>query len=344
MATREGTYGGALLKILAEALFGVTVSSRSVAEVEESTFVTVRDSLRQYTSYAWRVILSAVIATGGIAVSSPAVIIGAMLVAPLMSPMLGTTFALASSNWRGLVRTFLVTLLGSTACVLVAMLVTALMPVNIDVDTNSEVVSRITPRIADLIVALASGLMAAIALMRDDIPDALAGVAIAAALVPPLCVVGICLYHQDFPSALGALTLFLANYFAIQVTGLVVFFASDLRRKARDSREAITRRARVVMVVCIIVALGLVSIPLVRASTEIVRNNELSQSVGKTTDDWLAGSDFRLKTIDVVGGEVSITIAGDGEVPPVDQLQSALEFGGLDDEKVNVTVLRELSL
>lgn len=335
---------GSFLKILAAALFGGTVSSRSVAEVEESTFVTVKSPLRQYTSYAWRIVLSAVIATGGIAVSSPAVIIGAMLVAPLMSPMLGTTFALASSNWRGIVRTLLVTLLGSLACIIVAMLVTAIMPVSIDVETNSEVLSRITPRIADLIVALASGLMAAIALVRDDIPDALAGVAIAAALVPPLCIVGVCLYYQDLSSSLGALTLFLANYFAIQVMGLVVFFESDLRRKARDSREAITRRAKVVMAACILVALGLVCIPLVHASAEIVRNDELRQSASKAADDWLAESGFRLKAIDVANGEVSITIAGDGEVPSAEELQSALGDDELGGKKVRITVLRELTI
>ncbi len=267
-----------------------------------------------------------------------------MLVAPLMSPMLGTTFALASSNWRGIVRTLLVTLLGSAVCIIVAMLVTVIMPVNINVDTNSEILSRITPRIADLIVALASGLMAAIALVRDDIPDALAGVAIAAALVPPLCVVGICLYYQDFSSALGALTLFLANYFAIQVMGLVVFFESDLRRKARDSREAITQRAKVVMVACILVALGLVCIPLVRASTEIVRDNELRQSISKAADDWLAESDFRLKAIDIASDRVSVTIAGDGEIPPIEELQGALDLDGLKGEEISVTVLRELTL
>lgn len=67
---------------------------------------------------------------------------------------------------------------------------TALIPVAADMETNSQVLCRVSPRLVDLVIALAAGFVAALASMRADIPDAVPGVAISASIVPPLCVVG----------------------------------------------------------------------------------------------------------------------------------------------------------
>ena len=84
-------------------------------------------------------------------------------------------------------------------------------------ETNSQVLARVSPRLVDLIIALASGFVAALASVRSDIPDAVPGIAISASIVPPLCVVGAALYEGAPDAALGAFLLFITNYVAIHI-------------------------------------------------------------------------------------------------------------------------------
>lgn len=325
-----------------KALFGGRVTLKSVNDVEEATYVRVEEPVKAYTSFAWRLSLAAVIATGGIATSSPAVIIGAMLIAPLMSPMLGSTFAVVASNWRGFVRTVLMTVLGGFACIGISMLIAAVMPVEVDPSTNSEILARTSPRIADLIIALASGLMASIAMMRDDIPDALPGVAISAAIVPPLCAAGLSFYADDAASALGALNLFMVNYFAIQAMSLAVFVVSELKRRVRSGEERMSRRARAIMIGAILIGVITVSAPLAVASREIVIENDRRSSVAEAVRGWVKGSGYRVTELDLHDDEVSIEIAGSGEEPRSADLRAELDRRGYDDERVRVIVENEM--
>lgn len=324
-----------------KALFGGRVTLKSVQKVEEGTFVRVDEPLKAYTSFAWRLALSAVIATGGIAVSSPAVIIGAMLIAPLMSPMLGTTFALVASNWRGFVRTIIITALGVAGCLLISMAFAAIMPVDVDPSTNSEIVSRTSPRIADLIIALASGLMGSISMMRDDIPDAMSGVAISAAIVPPLCAAGISLYAGDIRSAFGAMNLFMVNYFAIQATSLIVFVIAELERRVRSGEEKMPGRARAIMFAAILVGVLTVSVPLAFASLDIVNENDRHNAVGEIVRDWAEDDGYRITGLDFRDDEVSIEIAGEGPAPEARDLRDALDDRGFADERIRVIVEHE---
>ena len=133
------------------------------------------------------IILASTIAYYGLLQSSAAVIIGAMLVAPLMSPMIAMAHAIVMGNLTMLRRAFLSTLAGVGVAIGIAALFTLLLP---SIPPSREILSRTAPTLLDLCVALASGAAAAYALARKEVAAALPGVAIAAALVPPLCVVG----------------------------------------------------------------------------------------------------------------------------------------------------------
>ncbi|CAN5286651.1 hypothetical protein BH23ACT9_BH23ACT9_31060 [soil metagenome] len=170
-------------------------------------------------------VLSSLIATFGLLLNSAAVIIGAMLVAPLMSPLIafgttmvdGDTQTLRRAGTTVFIGTFLV---GGTA--LLVGLITGSDP------ATPEMTSRGSPSLIDAGVAVASGMVGAYASARKGIPAALAGVAIAAALVPPICVFGLAL-TTDGRLATGAGLLFMTNIACMAVASAVVLIWLGLR-------------------------------------------------------------------------------------------------------------------
>ncbi len=164
--------------------------------------------------------LASAIATFGLLQNSPAVIIGAMLVAPLMAAIFGLSLGVVRGDLRLLRRAGSATLRGMLLAIVLAMLLTWLMPT---ITPQSEILNRTTPNLLDLGVALASGAAGAYALSRKGVSTSLPGVAIAAALVPPLAVIGIGLALGEGRIAGGASLLFLTNLIAITAAGGLVF-------------------------------------------------------------------------------------------------------------------------
>ncbi len=192
------------------------------------------------------VLLSSVIATLGLLIDSPATIIGAMLVAPLMSPIIG----LGMGSIRGddqMIRNAASSLIrGAVLSVVIAALLTLgniYMPF-IDLRVSAlpgEVMARTQPSPIDLAIALAGGLAAAFALAMPNISAALPGVAIATALMPPLCTIGIGLAFARWDVAGGAFLLFITNAVTIAFAAMLVFFAlgfapRDIGRAGRLGR------------------------------------------------------------------------------------------------------------
>jgi len=176
--------------------------------------------------YFLLVFLSCSIATFGLTTDSAAVIIGAMLIAPLMSPILGLSLASVAGKSRMFERALLALVEGALLAIgLSALLgwVAQELPFGALMELNSEVISRTRPSPFDLGIALAGGAAAAYALAQPHLSAALPGVAIATALMPPLCSVGICLSVERLDLALGALLLFLTNFAAITFAGIIVF-------------------------------------------------------------------------------------------------------------------------
>jgi uncharacterized hydrophobic protein (TIGR00271 family) len=138
-------------------------------------------------------VLASVIATAGVVADSTATVIGAMIVAPLMTPILGIVLAVALGDRSNLFRSILLVIAGAAAVIAVGWLLGQLSPVDAVAPGNSQVASRVSPRTVDLIAALATGAVGAFALVRSDVSDTLPGVAIAISLVPPLAVVGLTL-------------------------------------------------------------------------------------------------------------------------------------------------------
>lgn len=173
------------------------------------------------------VVLSCAIATLGLTTNSPAVIIGAMLIAPLMSPIIGLGLASVIGDTY-LFRSSLSALLrGAVLAVVLAVIVTRItlfIPVLLAQTLPEEIMARTHPTLIDLAIALAGGLAAAYALTKPNLSATLPGVAIATALMPPLCTIGIGLALGRMDVTLGAVLLFLTNAVTIAFAAVLVFF------------------------------------------------------------------------------------------------------------------------
>ncbi len=178
------------------------------------------------------------IATAGVISDSTATVIGAMIVAPLMTPILGIVLAIVLADRPNLLRSVGMVLAGAAAVIFLAWLFGHLAAVPIDSTTSSQVAGRIHPRTVDLIAALATGAVGAVALARSDISDTLPGVAIAISLVPPLAVVGLTLEAGATSEALGALLLFGTNVAAILLSGIVVMTIYKVAQRAEQREGA----------------------------------------------------------------------------------------------------------
>ncbi len=164
--------------------------------------------------------LSSTIAAFGLIANSTAVVIGAMLVAPLMGPIFGIALAFVTGRRRLLLPSLRAELLG----VLLALGTAAVIGlVILRPAFGTEILSRTQPTLYDVVIALASGFAGALALVDERISPALPGVAIAVAIVPPLATAGLCLAAGDIRLASGAMLLFFANFLAIELAAAIVF-------------------------------------------------------------------------------------------------------------------------
>lgn len=164
--------------------------------------------------YLFMTAMSGAIAVLGLLLSSPAVVIGAMLLSPLMGPIMGLGFALAIGDWAWLKQSLRTLLIGSIMAVLLCACLVFVSPIQ---GVTSEIAARTRPNLFDLFVALFSALAGAYAMIRGR-EGAIVGVAIATALMPPLAVVGFGLATWNWTVFSGALLLFVTNFITIALT------------------------------------------------------------------------------------------------------------------------------
>ncbi|WP_103668155.1 DUF389 domain-containing protein [Pseudanabaena sp. BC1403] len=206
------------------AQMGVDEQRKTEVYLEISQAATLRD-----TTYWLQIIFAAGIATLGLVLNSPAVIIGAMLISPLMGPILSLGLALAAGDFILLARTIANLTLSCSVAISFAILLIFTLPFK---EATSEILARTQPNTLDLGVALFSGAIGAIAICRPvkGVVTSIPGVSIAVALMPPLCVVGFGVgvsfslnWNEGLQIAKGGALLFVTNLVAISFASLLVF-------------------------------------------------------------------------------------------------------------------------
>jgi len=272
--------------------------------------VQLREASRPDFGFFLLVVLSCIIATQGLLVDSAAVIIGAMLVAPLMSPIIGIGLASITGDERTLRDASSAIVRGALLAVLMSFLIALLnryLPFVVLLELPSEIMARTQPGPIDLGVALAGGIAAAFAIAMPNISAALPGVAIATALMPPLCTIGIGLAMGRWEIAGGATLLFVTNTFTIAFAASVVFlllgFSGPLLSRNKRLPRSLLISALITMI--LLGSLSYFSYQLFKSANEnrlveSVLREEVEKIKGVELSEWNSTRQGDTISIDIV--------------------------------------------
>lgn len=237
--------------------------------------------------YAFMIMMSAGIAVLGLLLSSPAVVIGAMLISPLMNPILGFGFSLALFDFAEMRRSVLALAIGAVAAVIFTALIVSLSPLQAP---TAEIVARTRPNLFDLGVALFAALAGSFAIIRGR-GETIVGVAIATALMPPLAVVGYGIATWNLPVAGGAFALFATNFItiALAATAMARYYGFGHHLSSRQSWT---------QTIVLILVFALMAVPLALSLNRIAREAlTVSQVRSLLTERF--GGDARITQLEV---------------------------------------------
>ena len=323
---------------------GLTESD--LARMRDQLFFEGRERARRLSRFWLLLLLASVIAAAGIVSDSTATVIGAMIVAPLMTPILGVVLAVVLMDMVNLRRCLILLVAGAASVVAVGWLIGLFVPYPVVAATSTQVAARITPRLVDLAAALATGAVGSIALARSDISDTLPGVAIAISLVPPLAVVGLTLESGSPQQALGAFLLFATNVAAILSSGIVVMalyhvgpVAGGAVRGAAVGRGAtMSSTGRWVPVALIAIFLAVVIIPLWSNSDRIDHATVREAGVSAVAERWATPAGWAVIGVTAEGDQVFVDVAGPAPGPELMLFRQYLDDAGLGDLNVRVNM------
>lgn len=251
-------------------------------------FVALRAEAALSSPYLVLTVLSVLLALTGLYANSAPVIIGAMILAPLMSPIISLAMGLARTE-PALIRNSLRTLMiGVATGLFCAVAVAWMMPLE---NLTAEMQSRLSPTLLDLSVAVISGIAGAYAHAKEEIAKSLAGVAIAVALVPPLSVAGIGLGWGDWSMARGALLLFTTNLVGISLAASATFLVLGF---------APFKLARKGLAISLLL-LAVITVPLYMAFADLVEQGRMMRLVPRGEIE-LAGQPVSLRIVKVRTG------------------------------------------
>lgn len=249
--------------------------AHAATEEFKELYQLLRENAATSPAFLTLMVLSTLLASIGLFANSAPVIIGAMILAPLMAPIISLSMGLVRQDSNLLTSSVKTLLIGLCLSLLFAALASFIMPME---TVTAEIAARLSPSLLDLAVAVISGIAGAYAHARIEAAKSMAGVAIAVALVPPLAVTGIGLGWLDWHVAWGALLLFLTNLAGIVLAAALTFLALGF--------APFTRAKKGLMIASIGVAL--VSVPLVfsfmRLSDEATIMQQLEgKQIGEVT-------------------------------------------------------------
>lgn len=306
------------------------------AEIAEGLYFEAPDKGQKLSSWWTMLGLSVAIATYAILQDSTAVVIGAMLIAPLMTPILGAAGAIVNGRKVRLASSLVMVFLGASAAILLAFIIGNWSPDYIPLDSNTQITSRTSPNVVDMAIALAAGAAGAFATINRRVAGGLAGVAIAVALVPPLGVVGLTLEEGAWSDAWGAFLLFLTNLVAILLSATLIFVLGGWTsiRRLRSNASSIALTTGTVFSAAMVILL-----PLLFTSQGLISESRNQSTASATVNDWVADNapELTVTRVESVGAEVTIAVAGPQAFP--DPTSLAAELQDDFDEPVTVKVI-----
>lgn len=261
----------------------------------EATISSIQKSVEFRGVNIWLLVFAILIASIGLNVNSTAVIIGAMLVSPLMGPINGIGLAIGTYDMQLLRKAFRNLLLMVGISLFVSTLYFLLSPLG---EAQSELLARTRPTIYDVLIATVGGLAGITASSRRDLPfTVISGVAIATALMPPLCTVGYGIATWQLKFSAGAFYLFFINSFFIALsTFIMVRYLRFPRQKFLDkSREKMVKRIIVIISVIVVIPSLFMALNVVR---ETLFDTQVKKFVATIQDNGMIKNTQQLVSVD----------------------------------------------
>ena len=293
-------------------------------------------SIRSNVSFrgpnVWILAFSIIIASVGLNVNSTAVIIGTMLISPLMGPIIGIGLGLGVNDTK-LIRVGLKNLIVMVGISLIASTLYFLLT-PLKLANPTELLARTNPTIYDVIIALFGGAAGLLEISRKEKGTVLSGVAIATALMPPLCTAGYGLATGTFKYFFGALMLFIINgVFIIIATYVMSKILGFQEYEFQDQKTAKRTRTLVTLVVI------LVAVPSILSAVRMIKSNTFQQNASSfVADNRMLSSgyiyDYEVDTHK--GGRISLYIAGSMlDDADKEKLKSSARDHGIDPERIS---------
>jgi uncharacterized hydrophobic protein (TIGR00271 family) len=316
------------------------LSSDDIARMTSSLYIFAGSEDERRASKFWvLLILSGIIASAGVLLDSTALVIGAMIVAPLMTPILGTGYSVVLSDRPNVLRNGGLVLAGALAVIAIGFIMGLADPLPVVADTNGQVAGRVSPGILDLVAALATGVIGAFAVVRSDVSDTLPGVAIAISLVPPLVVVGLTLESGATSQAAGALLLFLTNVAAIIATATLVLLLYPVRAAAAAAGQHVGElRGRTLLAVG--GAVVIIAVPLLYGTLAVLNNNLLVLRAQPVTTQWAEDAGWYVSDVNYGQGRLNVVAVGQDPAPMLEDLRDVLDEAGLTEVPAEVTLIQ----
>ena len=288
-------------------------------EVLEDLFVFGRTNQGPFlVRMAILLILSTIIATAGLLSDSAAVVIGAMLVAPLMTPVLSAAAAVVM-GWAGRFYGAMWLLLAmAIGALTISAFITLLSPELVFLP--EQVLARTRPTFYDLLIALAAGSAGAYTITRKE-SSAIPGVAVAVALLPPLASAGILLMTGEYELALRAVILFFTNLVAMVLAGALTFIAVGVSPASARRHSAAFIKNKLWLFFILMMA---ISVPLYFYSEKILFNSDYKAAKSIPLQNWLRENNLTLTDVEILVEKRTLFLELEGPNPPIN-IQSLYE-------------------
>ena len=280
----------------------------------------------------WILAFAIVLASVGLNVNSTAVIIGAMLVSPLMGPIIGVGLSLGTNDTdllKASAKNLLVMVIISLIASTLYFILSPLALVN-----PTELEARTSPTIYDVLIAFFGGLAGILENSRKERGTVLSGVAIATALMPPLCTAGYGLAHLNMHFFLGALYLFVINSVFIALATYLMVLYLKFQKSSGISEEIAKKRRNIISVILVVVL-----VPSIWSAFNLVRENNFERNAQSFIENnRIVGPHTYVYDYSVKGRHVDVSVAGE---PLTDSMRTVFlekaEKARIKDKNITIT-------
>ncbi len=251
-------------------------------------FLTLKESASTTGTYVLLMVLSSLLATLGLFLNSPSIVIGAMVLAPLMSPIISLSMGVLRSDSELSKKAFLTLFIGMFIALSLSASIAFILPFQ---EVTNEIEGRLHPSTLDLLVAVLSGVAGAYANARENIAKSLPGVAIAVALVPPLCVSGVGIGWLNYEVFSGAMLLFLTNLTGIIMAAGLSFIVMGFAPFSRAKKGVLLS----------VILVSAISVPLVLSFSNMRKMASIKQQL-LSQNYQISGQTIKLSNIKIRSG------------------------------------------